>query len=203
MGCGSDEDFFAQIPSALFSTDMKKKQIRLSAYPLAYLITFSCYGARLHGDPMGSVDRRYSHYGTPNIPPNIERLRSARSRMVQSPYTMDSVRRGLVLKTMLEVCRYRGWMLLAAHVRTNHVHSVVQAETIPEPIMDDFKEYSSRKLNQAGLDFVGRRRWTPHGSTQYLWTESQVEAAIHYVLHEQGEPMEVYDFRSDRSEPRP
>ena len=58
--------------------------------------------------------------------------------------------------------------------------------------MDDFKEYASRKLNRAGLDPVGRRRWTRHGSTRYLWTESQVEAAIHYVVYEQGEPMALF-----------
>ena len=38
--------------------------------PLAYLITFACYGARLHGDESGSVDRHHNLPGTPYLPPD-------------------------------------------------------------------------------------------------------------------------------------
>ncbi|MGQ0761444.1 MAG: hypothetical protein ACT4OT_05435 [Acidobacteriota bacterium] len=34
-------------------------------FPLAYLITFRCYGTWLHGDERGSVDRKQNVYGTP------------------------------------------------------------------------------------------------------------------------------------------
>ena len=37
--------------------------------PLAYLITFTCYGMRLRGDQAGSVDRKHNIPGTPLIPP--------------------------------------------------------------------------------------------------------------------------------------
>ena len=33
--------------------------------PLAYLITFTCYGTRLHGHKSGSVDRRHNAPGSP------------------------------------------------------------------------------------------------------------------------------------------
>ena len=36
------------------------------------------------------------------------------------------------------------------------------------------------------------KRWTRHGSTRYLWKESNVLTAIRYVLYDQGEPMEVF-----------
>ena len=104
------------------------EELRLNAYPLAYLITFTSYGSRLHGNAAGSVDRDHIHPGTPNLAPNRERLRSARGRMVQPAYKMDPPRRDLVLKTILEVCNYRSWTALAVHVRTNHVHCVVQAQ---------------------------------------------------------------------------
>ena len=45
-------------------------------------------------------------------------------------------------------CAYRGWNLLAAHVRSNHVHIVVEAEAQPERNMNEFKSYASRELNQ-------------------------------------------------------
>ena len=38
--------------------------------------------------------------------------------------------------------------LLAAHVRTNHVNVVVEAEVPPEKVMNDFKAYASRSLNR-------------------------------------------------------
>jgi hypothetical protein len=38
--------------------------------PLAFLITFRCYGTWLHGDERGAVDRSsYHRYGTPDMLP--------------------------------------------------------------------------------------------------------------------------------------
>ena len=47
--------------------------------------------------------------------------------------------RAVVLATIQGHCAYRGWNLLAAHVRSNHVHAVVAAETRPERIMNEFQ----------------------------------------------------------------
>ena len=99
----------------------------------------------------------------------------------------------IVLQAIQEVCQYRGWSLLAAHVRTNHGHVVVQAFSPPEKVLNDFKAYASRHLNQAGIDGSDCKRWTRRGSTRYLWKPEQVEAAIHYTVREQGEPLAVYE----------
>jgi hypothetical protein len=41
-------------------------------FPLAYLITFRCYGTWFHGDKRGSVDRRkFNSYGKPRTRPNV------------------------------------------------------------------------------------------------------------------------------------
>jgi REP element-mobilizing transposase RayT len=106
-----------------------------------------------------------------------------------------------VLKTLQEVCSCRGWTLLAAHVRTNHVHVVTTADCKPEQVMTAMKAYSSRALNEHGQDGPRRRRWARHGSTRYLWTKNAVEAAIQYVVCEQGEAMAVFEipFPSQRS----
>ncbi|MBI1748136.1 MAG: transposase [Acidobacteria bacterium] len=160
--------------------------------PRAYFITFSCYGARLHGDASGSVDRNHNQFETPYLPPNTKRVQSHRKRMNQPPYELDRRRRDFVLKAMQEVCSYRGWVLLAAHMRTNHVHVVVEALASPERVMNDFKGLASRKLNEQGIDTPHRQRWARHGSTRYLWKPEQVDAAIHYVVYGQGEPMAVF-----------
>ena len=88
--------------------------------------------------------------------------------------------------------RHRGWNLLAAHVRTNHVHVIVEAEVQPEKVMNDFKAYASRALNRLDGHEPGRRRWARHGSTRWLWRDQDVGEAIRYVVEQQGEPMAVF-----------
>jgi hypothetical protein len=58
--------------------------------------------------------------------------------------------------------------------------------------MNTLKAYATRKLNSAGLDGLGRHRWSRHGSTRYLWNRKQVEAAIAYIADGQGEMMAAY-----------
>ena len=168
---------------------------RVKPNPLAYLITFTCYGTHLHGDERGSVDREHNIFRTPFLPQNPARVCSEEKRAKQEPSELDSQQRALVLESILEVCSYRGWELLAAHVRSSHVHMVVVAEESPERILHDVKAYASRALNQSGLDESSGPRWTRHGSTRYLWKPEQIGAAIHYVFREQGEPMAVWEKR--------
>jgi len=112
--------------------------------------------------------------------------------MRQAPHLLDQDSRSAVLQALREVCVHRGWGLLAAHVRTNHVHVVVETEVAPEKIMNDFKTYASRSLNSIGRDGLDRKRWARHGSTRWLWKEQDVLEAIRYVVEGQGEPMAVY-----------
>ena len=81
---------------------------------------------------------------------------------------------------------------MAAHVRTNHVHAIVEAEVRPEKIMNEFKAYGSRELNRLGRDGPDRRRWARHGSTRWLWNDEDVRRAMQYVIEEQCEPMALY-----------
>ena len=115
--------------------------------------------------------------------------------MDQAPYYLDAPRRQAVLEAIREVCAYRKWSLLAAHVRSNHVHIVVEAEIPPERVLNDLKAYASRRLNRAGLDAPNRKRWARHGSTRWLWKPQHVSAAIAYVIDEQGDAMSVLESR--------
>jgi REP element-mobilizing transposase RayT len=163
------------------------------AVPLAYFITFTGYGTWLHGKEPISVDRDHNLPGHPFVPPDPGREARERRLMKQSPYEMDAARRQVVLDAIREVARYRGWHVLAAHVRTTHVHVVVEASDAPERVMNDFKGYASRRLNESKFDPAGRKRWARHGSTSYLWKPQDVDTAVHYVVHGQGEPMAVFD----------
>jgi hypothetical protein len=83
-------------------------------------------------------------------------------------------------------------VLHAAHVRASHIHIVVTAEWTPERALNDFKTAASRRLNKAFPAERDRTHWTRHGSTRYLRNEDAVAEKVHYVLHEQGEPLERF-----------
>ncbi len=48
-----------------------KREFNEDHTPLAYLITFRCYGTWLHGNDKGSIDRHHNRYGAPLIPPDL------------------------------------------------------------------------------------------------------------------------------------
>ena len=112
--------------------------------------------------------------------------------MLQEPYVLDQASRTLVLAAIRRHCGLRGWNLLAAHVRSNHVHIVVGGEAQPERIMNEFKSYASRELNRCEDGGPDRKRWARHGSTRWLWTDEEVRKALRYVIEEQGEPMALF-----------
>jgi REP element-mobilizing transposase RayT len=159
---------------------------------LRYFITFACYGARLHGDESGSVDRNHNLVGSRLLAPDSRRAMAEHRQMRQEPYVLDEASRTLVLAAIRMHCELRGWNLLAAHIRSNHAHIIVEAEAQPERIMNEFKSYASRELNQRGTDGPNRKRWARHGSTRWLWTDDDVRQALRYAIDEQGEPMAVF-----------
>jgi hypothetical protein len=127
---------------------------------LAYFITFTTYGTWLHGSSKGkgSVDAEHNEFGTPFVEPDADREQQAREAMVQPAYVMGAAEREIVCKAIVELAKERGWNLLAAHVRSNHVHVVVSADRDPARLMSDLKGRASRDLTLAGFDNVERRR---------------------------------------------
>jgi REP element-mobilizing transposase RayT len=171
--------------------------------PLAYFITFTTYGAWLHGRAPGSVDRAHNVPGTPFLPPDADLERRMSSAMRQEPYVLDEVRRQVVLRTIKEVAAYRRWKLWAVHVRSNHVHVVITATCKPEKVVVDLKAWCSRRLREACHESSDRDRWTQHGSTRYLNDEDSFNATVKYVIDDQGEPMELYDSRREPNDNEP
>jgi REP element-mobilizing transposase RayT len=113
----------------------------------------------------------------------------------QARFEMDADQRRVTLEAIREVCRCKNWPLLAAHVRTNHVHTVVDADVAPELVMNTFKSYASRALNLHEPQTKGTPRWARHGSTRYLISRDETAAAVRYVLEKQGEPMACHPSR--------
>ena len=160
-----------------------------SRTPLAFLLTWRCYGTHLPGQP-GAVLPAQNQYNSPLPTPNPIRESSARARMLHPPYVLDPPHRDVVLTAMQQVCATKAWSLLAAHIRTNHIHVVISAPVKPESVLSVLKAYSSRALNSQSSS--NRPHWARHGSTRYLWNTQSLNAAVAYVLHSQGDPMCTY-----------
>jgi REP element-mobilizing transposase RayT len=111
--------------------------------------------------------------------------------MTESPYVLVHDDRVTVIESLREVCAHRAWILIAAHARRTHVHTIVEAEVRPEVVMNVFKAYASRKLNRT--DQMRVKRWARHGSTRWLWNDDDVRTAIQYIVDGQGTPMVVYN----------
>ncbi len=155
---------------------------------LAYHITWTTYGTWLPGDARGWVKKGEWHVH----PPDPERERDARERMVESAVVLTEEQRALVEQTVRDHCRIRGWALHAVNARTNHVHVVVTADRDPDEVRDQFKAWCSRKLSDAaGLTEAvakkaGRRHWfTEGGDKERIEDEEYLENAIRYVLEGQ------------------
>ena len=164
-------------------------------FPLAYLISFRACGTWLHGDQRGSMSRRQNKYGTPRIAPNPGLQRAETKQLKHPALSLDGRERPVIEQAIRQVCFHRGYWLRAIDVRTSHVHTVVSAATKPEPVLQAFQAYATRKLREAGLlsGDVNVKPWTRHGSTPYLWQERHVARAIDYVLNGEVDDLPNFD----------
>jgi REP element-mobilizing transposase RayT len=149
---------------------------------LAYLIIFRTFGTWLHGDNRT--------YGTPMLPPNVQRTRYEAHLGKQAPVKLNVRQRTAVESGVRETCTIRHWTLWALNIRTNHVHSVVSAGCKPERILSALKANATRSMKDAGCWNTVRSPWVHRGSKRYLWTERELHDAIAYVMYDQGEPLQ-------------
>ncbi|MGV3720558.1 MAG: transposase [Actinomycetota bacterium] len=161
-------------------------------WPLAYLISYRCYGTWLHGDNRGSVDLQNRTPGQPYVPPDVVRERAEFLRLKHDPVTLSPQQRAVVEDALRQVCSHRGWELHQIAVQTNHLHIVVSAPETPERVMNAFKAWSTRALRASSLIAADAKVWARHGSTRYLWSDDAVADARKYVAEGQsGERFET------------
>jgi REP element-mobilizing transposase RayT len=155
--------------------------------PLAYLITFRCYGTWLHGDERGSIDRFHNRYKTPYLPHSDRRRELNTGKLKSSPDTLNVEQRQSVDSAIREVCAHRSWFLHALNVRTNHVHVVVSiGADKPERALNAFKAYGTRRMRQDGNWQESHSPWADKGSKRRLWNERSLALAVDYVINGQG-----------------
>jgi len=165
--------------------------------PSGYVLTFACYGTRLHGDARETVDRKNNRYGMPFLSPESRRSRAAASRMKHLAYHLDPAGQKAVKNGIWHGCMRRAWKLHASQVSQIHVHVVLSALSQPEPVLNARKSHASQSLKRCGIARGRTRHRARGGSTVYLWTEEALANAVRYVVELQCAPMEVFDASSE------
>lgn len=155
--------------------------------PLAYFLTWSTYGTRLHGDVRGTVDRLHNTPGEPLLPTNPEQVDHLSDALTDPPFIMTPRQRTVVDRAIRDHCGVRIWSLLALNVRSTHVHVVVNCHAThsPELAMAQFKSWSTRRLTRSGLVVRHAKLWTHHGSTRWINHRTDLVEAIDYVENRQ------------------
>jgi REP element-mobilizing transposase RayT len=155
--------------------------------PLAYLLTWTCYGTWLHGDARGSVDAEHNAPGAPFAPPKPLRQAVREKQMRRGACRLSETARGVVNNTIVDHCELRGWTLHAASVRSNHVHVVVSCDVAPNSAMSQLKAWATRRVRENGYRGADEPVWAEGGSRRYLWTRESLRRGVEYVGEYQGD----------------
>lgn len=140
--------------------------------PIAYLITFRCYGTWLHGDERGSVNRFNNQYQSPYLEADKNWESYNKKKLKSEPVILNAKQRKIVERTIREVCEFKDWVLHAVNVRTNHVHVIVSVgNDASTSALNSFKAYATKNLRQADCWKFSHSPWSDKGSRRYLWNE--------------------------------
>ncbi|MCW5775215.1 MAG: hypothetical protein KIS87_02040 [Phycisphaeraceae bacterium] len=91
--------------------------------PLAYFLTWTTYGTRLHGDARGTVDCDHNRPGMPFLPEDESRVLAMLEKMSQPQYLMDEDAQAVVQAAIREHAEVKGWHILALATPGTHVLS--------------------------------------------------------------------------------
>jgi REP element-mobilizing transposase RayT len=158
--------------------------------PLAYFLSWRCYGTWLRGDSRGAVDAFHNKVNTPKITPNRARVASDQSRMASESVSLSAQEQTGVEAIIRRHADFRGWGVLAVHVGQSHVHVVVQtrSDKAPEQVMTEFKAWATRALRELGTRSENEAIWAEHGSTRWINDPETLAAAVDYVTRLQAGP---------------
>lgn len=161
-------------------------------WPYAYFITFTTYGSWLHGDKRNSVDPQHNTLTSPRINPNSNLFNKMRLNQNHSNIILNPQQRNETVNEIQKTCKHYDWCLFAVHVRSSHVHMIVQAACAPEKVLTQIKAYTTRALNKLTRQHSQQKYWSRHGSTRYIWSSTFLFPVMEYVMDQQGEKMACF-----------
>ena len=165
-----------------------------------WLVTWTCYGHWLPGDPRGFVGNIRDDDGSQivhNIPgtpydEDLPRLETwVREQMKGEPLTLGQREAEGLIDQFQETARVRQWQLEATSVMFNHTHLVVAVMKDPDPkaILATFKSWATRAVKSLRTLPPNGTFWTENGSKRKLSDENAVRDAVIYVIKKQPNPL--------------
>ena len=103
---------------------------------------------------------------------------------------LSARQRRVVDEAIRNTCAFYDWHLFALNVRTNHVHAVVAAPVSATRVVVSLKACATRQMRLADCWLSPSTPWSHGASKRYLWSATQLERAIVYVLNGQGDPLD-------------
>jgi hypothetical protein len=140
-----------------------------------WFLTWTTYGTWLPGDARGFVGHvwnedgprvKHNEPGT-SYDANLPGLYDASRQLTRGdPIYLTAPQAQVVLADLHSSADYRHWELAAAAVMAKHVHVVVGVPGDPDPsrLLQVFKSYGSRRLNQQFGVPASKTWWTASGS---------------------------------------
>ncbi|MCC6580982.1 MAG: hypothetical protein IT440_11125 [Phycisphaeraceae bacterium] len=153
----------------------------MSDRPLAYHITFGTYGARLHGDPRGTVIRELNRITDPIIG-NDPRWRQKEIERLKFP----SVELTLDMRKKIEslgpaVCSRGGWTFHNIAAGRDHVHLLLSADAEGNAVRRWAKTWLGQELSRTWPLQDGATWWAEGGSVKWIWDQRYLEQAFVYI----------------------
>ncbi|MCX7120327.1 MAG: transposase [Gammaproteobacteria bacterium] len=160
--------------------------------PLAFILTCRTYASWVHGDARGSVDPKHNKFLTPRLKPNNNLKKIMQDNCTENMFLMNAPQRQTVLESIINTCKFAGWHLHAAHVRSNHLHVVLNTEKEIEKVSISLKAYATRYLKKEYPELQRERFWSSGSSTGYIFRSDYLLRAIEYTIEDQGKHMAFY-----------
>jgi REP element-mobilizing transposase RayT len=161
-----------------------------------WFLTWTTYATWLPGDSRGFVspvrvgDELVLHNlpGTPFDSDHPHLMRFAGARLSGPPIYLTVAQAENCLQQFRETTAIRGWWMLATAIMRNHIHVVVGVPGDPPPrkLLQDYKSYASRALNQSFDRPKSETWWTESGSKRKLPSDDAIVAAVLYVARQQN-----------------
>ena len=177
---------------------IKNDNIRIMSnenFPPAYFITFTTYGNWMHGDARESIDPKHNQFLTPRIKQNKNLQNNMREKMRGQIIILNELQRETVLKSIIHASNHYHWRLYAAHVRTNHIHILINAMEKPDRVTTKIKSFATRFLKTHHPEIPIQKLWARGKSARYVWDLAFLSIVHNYIIEEQGKKMACYSDR--------
>jgi len=174
--------------------------------PFALLITWTCYGTWLPGDPRGHVsntllpergfDRKQKIPGTPyNAGDEYTRDRARALQKGDTVYLSQALA-FVAAQALVDAARERGWRIVQGAIMANHVHVVVQDCPDDGPAVRRILKGTSQNVMSRHVG-KSQRWWTAGGSNRYKHDDRAIHAAIDYVARQPYMLARIVDMRAE------